>query len=331
VKAVTLLSGGLDSTLAAYLVLQQGIELMGLSLVSVFHTNEGARGQELASVKAARFLGIPIELLHASEEMLELVRRPRYGYGSGVNPCVDCRISMLTRAREYMEKAGAGFVVTGEVVGQRPMSQRRDAIGLIDKRAELQGLVLRPLSARVLEPTIPETNGWVNRDAFLDITGRSRKVQMRMAAEFGITDYPTPAGGCLLTDPGFSRRMRDLLEHGEVTLDDVRSLKVGRHFRLDDRTKLVVGRNRDDNEKIKALARESDVLVWSADAPGPTALLRGDATEESVLIAAKLVARYSKTRGESRTVVGVLHPSEPPREVAIPHVDKAHIEGFRAI
>jgi len=330
-KAVALLSGGLDSMLAVCLVRRQGIEPLGLSLVSVFHSNDGSGEEELSAVKAARRLGIDLELLPASESMLEVVRHPRYGYGSGVNPCIDCRISMLKSAREYMAKTGARFIVTGEVLGQRPMSQRVDAMKLIDKQTRLEGLIVRPLSAKALPPTVPELEGWVDREGFLDITGRSRKVQMRLADELGVTDYPTPAGGCLLTDPAFTRKMRDLLDHGDVTIEDVRSLRVGRHFRLDDRTKVAVGRNQADNDKITALAGAGDVLLESMNVPGPTALLRGNASHENVLTAAKLVARYSKTRGASETVVKISGSDRAPEKVVIDRVGEGDLEGLHTI
>jgi len=221
-KAIALLSGGLDSTLAARVVIDQGIELEALNFMTVFCncTNKGETC--LASQKAVDALGIPLKVFNVSEEYLNVVKGPKHGYGRNMNPCIDCRIFMLKRAKAYMEGSGASFLVTGEVLGQRPMSQRRDAMRLIEKEGGLDGLILRPLSAKFLPPTIPEKEGWVDREKLLAIQGRSRKPQIRLAEAFGIRDYPCPAGGCLLTDPQFAKRMKDLIVHNpDFTLNDV--------------------------------------------------------------------------------------------------------------
>jgi tRNA U34 2-thiouridine synthase MnmA/TrmU len=238
-KAIALLSGGLDSTLAAKVVMQQGIELEALNFLTVFCTCTHRGESCLASQKAVDSLGIPLRVFNVSEEYLEVVKHPRHGYGSNMNPCIDCRIFMLRRAKAYMESVGASFIVTGEVLGQRPMSQRKDSMCLIEKEAGLEGSILRPLSAKFLPASIPEKEGWVDRERLLNIQGRSRKPQIKLADHFGIQDYPCPAGGCLLTDPGFSKRMRDLiLHHPDFSLNDVHLLKVGRHFRLSPKVKL---------------------------------------------------------------------------------------------
>ncbi len=243
-KAIALLSGGLDSTLAARLVLDQGIELEALNFMTVFCTCTNRGATCLASQKAVETLGIPLRVFNVSEEYLNVVRNPKHGYGSNMNPCIDCRIFMLKKAKVYMEESGGSFIITGEVLGQRPMSQRRDAMRLIEKEAGLEGLILRPLSAQFLPITLPEREGWIDREKLLNIQGRSRKPQMKLAEQFNIRDYPCPAGGCLLTDPGFARRIRDLMEHQyDFSLNDVHLLKFGRHFRLSPKVKLVVGRN----------------------------------------------------------------------------------------
>jgi len=203
-----------------------------------------------------------------------------------------------------MEESGASFIVTGEVLGQRPMSQRRDAMRLIEKEAGLKGLILRPLSARFLPVTIPEKEGWVNREKLLDISGRSRKPQIRLAAHFGIHDYPCPAGGCLLTDPGFARRMKDLMIHDlDFSLNDVHLLKMGRHYRLSPKTKLVVGRNEEENRKIEAFSQRGDVLLKTVRFPGPLSLLRGDAEATEMDMAASITARYSKAKGMEKVEI----------------------------
>jgi tRNA U34 2-thiouridine synthase MnmA/TrmU len=296
-KAIALLSGGLDSTLAARLVLDQGINLEALNFMTVFCTCTNKEATCLASQKAVETLGISLRVLNVSEEYLNVVRHPKHGYGSNMNPCIDCRIFMLKKAKAYMEESGGSFIITGEVLGQRPMSQRRDAMRLIEKEAELEGLILRPLSAKFLPVTIPEREGWIDREKLLNIQGRSRKPQMKLAEQFNIRDYPCPAGGCLLTDPGFSRRIRDLMDHHtDFSLNDVHLLKFGRHFRLSPKAKLVVGRNEEENQKIETFSQAGDVLLKTVHYPGPVSLLRGEADSPELDKAASIMVRYSKAK-----------------------------------
>jgi len=303
-KAIALLSGGLDSTLAARLVLDQGIELEALNFMTVFCTCTNKGATCLASQKAVETLGIPLRVFNVSEEYLNVVRNPKHGYGSNMNPCIDCRIFMLKKAKVYMEESGASFIVTGEVLGQRPMSQRRDAMRLIEKEAGLEGLILRPLSAQFLPVTLPEREGWIDREKLLNIQGRSRKPQMKLAEQFNIRDYPCPAGGCLLTDPGFARRIRDLMDHQyDFSLNDVHLLKFGRHFRLSPTVKLVVGRNEEENQKIETFSQAGDVLLKTVRYPGPVSLLRGEADETERERAASITARYSKAKGMEKVEV----------------------------
>jgi len=303
-KAIALLSGGLDSTLAARLVLDQGIELEALNFMTVFCTCTNKGATCLASQKAVETLGIPLRVFNVSEEYLNVVRNPKHGYGSNMNPCIDCRIFMLKKTKVYMEESGSSFIVTGEVLGQRPMSQRRDAMRLIEKEAGLEGLILRPLSAQFLPVTLPEREGWIDREKLLNIQGRSRKPQMKLAEQFNIRDYPCPAGGCLLTDPGFARRIRDLMEHRyDFSLNDVHLLKFGRHFRLSPTVKLVVGRNEEENQKIETFSQAGDVLLKTVRYPGPVSLLRGEADETERERAASITARYSKAKGMEKVEV----------------------------
>lgn len=296
-KAIALLSGGLDSTLAARIVLEQGIELEALNFITVFCTCTSKGETCLASQKSVEALGIPLKVFNVSEEYLEVIKFPKHGYGSNMNPCIDCRIFMLKKAKAYMERSGASFIVTGEVLGQRPMSQRREAMKLIERESGLEGLILRPLSAKFLPPTIPEIEGWVDREKLLDIQGRSRKPQMQLAEQFGIRDYPCPAGGCLLTDPGFSKRLKDLMtHHPDFTINDVHLLKIGRHFRLSPDVKLIVGRRQDENQKIKTFARKEDILLKVNKIPGPLSLLRGRFKGDEVEKAASITARYCKAK-----------------------------------
>lgn len=303
-KAIALLSGGLDSTLAARILLDLGIELEALNFLTVFCTCT-TRGETcLASQKAVSTLGIPLKVLNVSDEYLSVVKNPRHGYGSNMNPCIDCRIFMMKKAKAYMEATGASFLVTGEVLGQRPMSQRKDTMRLIEKEADLEGFILRPLSAKFLPASIPEKEGWVDREKLLKIQGRSRKPQIQLADQYGIRDYPCPAGGCLLTDPGFAKRMRDLLRYfPDFSLNDVHLLKMGRHFRLSPGLKLVVGRNEEENQKIQTFSDEGDILIRLFRFPGPLSLLRGETAEGDIEKAAAITARYSKAKGLEKVEV----------------------------
>lgn len=291
-EAIALLSGGLDSTLAVRLILDQGIEVEALNFVTPFCTCNRKGRCEARHI--AEELDIPWKTIAITEEFFQVIREPRHGYGSGMNPCLDCRILMFSRAKEWMEEIGAAFVFTGEVLGQRPMSQHRRAMRIIDRESGLDGRVLRPLSARLLEPTIPEKEGLVDREKLLAIQGRSRKPQMALAEEYGIADYPCPAGGCLLTDPGFARRMRDLMRFRPgFDLNDVNLLKVGRHFRLSPGVKVVVGRNEDENHRLQHLARRGDFFFEVKGCGSPITLLRREAGEEEIHLPAAITARYS--------------------------------------
>ncbi|GAF79908.1 unnamed protein product, partial [marine sediment metagenome] len=233
-----------------------------------------------------------------TDEFFRLLRTPKHGFGSGMNPCLDCRILMFSRARENLEEIGADFVFTGEVLGQRPMSQHLRAMRIIDRESGLDGRVLRPLSAKLLPPTIPERQGIVRREALLGIRGRSRREQMALAKERGIADYPCPAGGCRLAEPGFARRMRDLVTHTpDFDLNEVELLKVGRHFRLSPAAKAVVGRDEEENRRIRLLARPDDFLFEVQTWGSPLTLLRGEVDREGIHRAAAMTARYSDAPG----------------------------------
>jgi tRNA U34 2-thiouridine synthase MnmA/TrmU len=301
-EAICLLSGGLDSALAAKLVLEQGIKVHGVHFIIPFGRLD-KEGPDLPVSRVAESLGIELEMIRLGEEFLEIVRQPKHGFGSNANPCIDCKILMLRMAGELMRNRGADFVVTGEVVGQRPMSQRMDSMRRIEKESGLEGYLVRPLSAHLLEPTRPETEGLVRREELLGIQGRSRKDLMRFAAEKGIRGYSSPAGGCLLTDPRYAERVKDLLEHEMLTLHDVDLLSVGRHFRLPGGSKLVVGRHKRDNDVLSRLAGENDCVLTTPAIPGPTAVLRGRRIVEDEHLAARIVARYSDAGDSDKVVV----------------------------
>jgi tRNA-uridine 2-sulfurtransferase len=294
-KAVGLLSGGLDSILACRMMLEQGIEVVAINFVSPFCTctRKGCRHQ---ASKVAEELGIPIKVLPTGQAYIDMVKNPRHGYGSNMNPCIDCRIFTFSRARAYADEIGADFVFSGEVLGQRPMSQHLRTMKQIEKESGLQDRLLRPLSAQVLEPTAPERSGIVDRRKLMAISGRSRKVQMETAAGFGINDYPCPAGGCLLTDEQFTIRLREAFAHGEDSLREIELLKLGRHFRLSSGARVVVGRNEAENEVVARLVCDGDDLLEAVDFIGPVTLLRGRKSEVDVLAAAKICARYCDGR-----------------------------------
>ncbi|MDI6781517.1 MAG: 7-cyano-7-deazaguanine synthase [bacterium] len=296
-KAIVLLSGGLDSILAARLMLQQGIEVEAISFATSFCNCSQA---ELS----ANELGIKLRLIDIFDEIMGIIKHPKHGYGKGINPCIDCHTLMLKKAREYMLGTRASFVATGEVLGQRPMSQHLRAMRLIEKESGLEGLLLRPLSARLLKSTIPEQEGWIDREKLLDISGRSRKPQMALAKELNIKEYSTPAGGCLLTDSMFAKKMRDLLAHTpDPSWNDVQLLKLGRHFRLSDRLKVVVARNDEENKRLLNLLENGDTTLMVSNQKGPLSVCKGEINREQQLVVAAITARYSDDKGESGIVM----------------------------
>ncbi len=302
-RAVGCISGGLDSTLAVCLMRDLGVDVIGLHAAHLWHAAPHDPAARPPAVREVESRGVPVRIVDAAEADLAMLRDPTHGFGKHLNPCIDCRIWTLRQAKALMEAEAADFVFTGEVVGQRPMSQRRQVMDLIEKRSGLQDLLLRPLCAKNLPPTKPERKGLVNRERLLDLSGRSRKPQMALAKRFGIAEYATPAGGCLLTDPGFAHRLADLMEHEGATPARVELLKVGRHFRMPGGARLVVGRNHEENLRLEALAEPTDTRLGAADMPGPLALLRGEAEEEALDLAASMTLRYGKAKpGEPHRV-----------------------------
>ncbi|MCM8781163.1 MAG: tRNA 4-thiouridine(8) synthase ThiI [Candidatus Omnitrophica bacterium] len=298
-KALALISGGLDSLLAVAKVKAQGIEVIGINFRTPFglvHKDKTAGLHNWAEELASNF-GIELKTVDISDAFLEIIKKPRYGFGDNMNPCIDCKILMLSKVREMMVDLGASFVVTGEVLGQRPMSQNLAALKLIEKESNLEGLLVRPLSALVLEETLPEKMGWIDRNKLSDFRGRGRKPQIQEAERLGLKDYPTPAGGCLLTDPEFSFRLKDLLRYGNLDLNNIELLKIGRHFRLSESAKLVVGRNQKENERILRLAQDNDYIFMPVDVVGPTALGRGYLDEELVQLSCRIVCYYCDLNG----------------------------------
>jgi tRNA-specific 2-thiouridylase len=296
-KALCVFSGGLDSMLAAELIRAQGIDVLALFFETPFFTSEKAG-------KSARKIGLSFKVVNIAKRHLEIVKHPRHGYGNNMNPCIDCHALMFRIAGEMLEQEGAGFVFSGEVLGQRPMSQNKRSLSLIAVESGLEGLLLRPLSAKSLPPTIPEEKGWVIRDLLMDFQGRSRKPQIELAKKLDISEYPSPAGGCLLTENAFSLRLKDLLSaRHDFELREIEFLKLGRHFRLDMQTKAVVGRNKQENEALAALANSRDIILVSTSVPGPTVVVSGDYSNESLEMAAEITAAYSDAKvGENISV-----------------------------
>ena len=273
--------------LAAELIRAQGIDVLALFFETPFFTSKKAG-------KSARNMGLSFKVMNITKRHLEIVKHPKHGYGNNMNPCIDCHALMFRIAGEILEQEGANFVFSGEVLGQRPMSQNKKSLTLIARESGLEGLLLWPLSAKNLPPTIPEEKGWVIRDLLMDFQGRSRKPQIELAKKLNINEYPSPAGGCLLTENAFSRRLKDLLSsRHNPELREIEILKLGRHFRIDTRTKVVVGRNKRENEALRALADDEDILLISMSVPGPTVLVSGDHSDASLGLAAEITMAYS--------------------------------------
>ena len=313
-KAVALFSGGLDSSLAVATVRAQGVEVVAFHLVHYFAscTFDGAADPEVCA--AAEELGVPLYTEEATGAMIEMLRAPAHGFGKNLNPCIDCRIHTIRRADRFRREFGADFLISGEVLGQRPMSQNRQSLERIDRETGLADLHLRPLSASFFAPTLPEREGWIDRAALPAIQGRGRKEQLAMAKRFGISRYGSPAGGCHLTDRIFSNRLRDLMAFRPgFGPDDVRLLRVGRHFACGEDFRLVSGRDEEENGRLEILAREGDVLFQARERRGAIVLLRprpgippecgGRNEAEAAAAAAGLAVHYSRHRLDPGAVV----------------------------
>ncbi len=295
-KAIVLFSGGLDSMLAAKLVASQNIDVVCINFTSPFFDSKKAES-------AAKHINLPLIIEDITTDYLKMLHSPRYGFGKNMNPCIDCHTLMLTLTGRKMESLGADFIITGEVLGQRPMSQTKQSLNMIAKNSGYADYILRPLSAQLLAPIKSEIEGKIDRSMLLSISGRGRKDQMRLAKAFGISNYPPPAGGCLLTDPIFTRRLRELFAHSQnPEIRDYHLLKYGRHFRTQDGVKIIVGRNNKDNEELKKLANNKDLACNMADFPGPYVLVP-EGNESAKNIACSLCVRYSDAPDDSEATV----------------------------
>jgi len=300
VRAISLFSGGLDSILATELIRRQGIEVVAFNVKTPFGIPKKDGVTE--ATQAAEQLKLPLKVLCVDKEYIKMLRNPKYGYGKNLNPCVDCKIFILKKAKQYAKEIGADFLFTGEVLGERPMSQHGPALKAIENEAGLKGKLLRPLSAKLLTETTVEKKGLVDRNKLLAIQGRSRKPQFALAKEYDITVYPSPAGGCLLTCEEYSKKLRDLFEHKKrLSMVDVALLRVGRHFRVG-KNKIIVGRNEEENKFLVANKAKSDYCFELPTIVGPVSLLQGTKTKRAVETAAKLTAFYSDAKTQEATV-----------------------------
>ncbi len=310
-KGLSLLSGGLDSMLAICVLRDQGVHMEGVVFKSPFFGTKAAE-------KAAAQLKVPLHIVDFTDEILALVRNPPHGFGGAMNPCIDCHAAMIRRAGELMREWGFDFVSTGEVLNQRPMSQNRKSLETVAESSGLKGLLLRPLSAQHLTPTLPEEDGRVDRTRLLDLQGRQRQAQMALAQHFGLLEYPSPAGGCRLTEKGFCRKLRDLYDHtdGIPPREDVELLVFSRQFRLPEGGRIIVGRNRADNQALKALAAQGRTILHTVNIPGPTAAVLGPINEADLLRAAAIIANYGDKGALTEIIVKIITP-EGKRDITV--------------
>jgi len=303
-RAISLFSGGLDSMLAVKQITKQGIDVTALYIYTGFGGTKDVRDQiqERAAMAGADFISLDVR----QEYIQDILFDPVYGYGKNFNPCIDCHGYMFKIAKKMLSDLDASFLVTGEVLGQRPMSQRKDALMQVKKLAEdKENLIVRPLSAKLLEPTKPEIEGWVDREQLLDISGRSREIQLALAKKYGWDDYESPAGGCLLTEPVYSQKIREFIEHEDFSVEAIDLLKFGRHFRLPDGAKLIVGRHKEDNDSLSAITN-SDYISFKLPISGPFNLIHKSATHKEQELAAKIAITYGKCQKDKEYEVEVL-------------------------
>ena len=324
-RALALLSGGLDSLLAVRLIREEGIEIIGIGFSSPFFSSA-------AGEAAASRLRIPFSHFDLTDELLKILPHPRYGYGKNLNPCADCHKLMIREAFRRRKELGADFVITGEVLGQRPKSQTRDMLYAVAGGGE-KGLLLRPLSARLLPETIPEREGWVNRDKLLDISGRSRKRQLALAEKFGITEYTSPGGGCLLTEAAFCRKMAELKYQEGWKAEYLRLLSLGRHFRLPSGGRVISGRDEKENDRLEKAARRDDCFFQTTVHPGSLLLLksRGRLNQDDLATAAAIAARYSRERTAAAVKVNCRVAGKPgeDRKITVAPLPLKKLEALR--
>jgi len=291
-KAIALFSGGLDSVLAMKLMIDQGIDVVALNINTGFGSTQD-RYEHMQSM--CEQIGATLKIVDIQSQFLQdVLFDPKHGYGKNFNPCIDCHANMFAVAKKVMEAEGASFLVSGEVMGQRPMSQNKDAMQMVLDDSNCDGILLRPLSAKKLAPTIPEQEGWVDRDKLESIFGRSRERQLQMAKEIGLQNFESPGGGCLLTDENFAKKMFDFIKYDKFEVKDIPVVKYGRHFRLPDGAKLVIGRNKEENQHLQEIENEKYYHIKTVGIPGPHALLSKTATQADRELSAKGILSYTK-------------------------------------
>jgi tRNA-uridine 2-sulfurtransferase len=329
-KAIALYSGGLDSVLSVLIMKRLGVDVTPVMFITDFGCAASRRSKGGSAGAASELDGLIVEKRNIGEAFFELVKNPKFGHGRNMNPCIDCKALMLKEAKKMMEERGADFLVTGEVLGQRPMSQRRDVFPVIEREAGVAGLVVRPLCAKTLKPTVAEEKGLINREDLFGFSGRSRKPQIQLAAEFGLAEYAQPAGGCVLTDPIFSSRLRELLARNpSPSMRDVQRLRLGRHFRSHDGFTIIVGRDERDNMALEKLAAPEDYLIQlTTDFGSPLALAEAGSSEESINLAARLCVRYSVARTQALVPV-IISQNSVSHVVDVAPSDELEVERFR--
>ena len=328
-KVVALLSGGLDSQLAVRMMQEQGFDVSAVAIKTPFCDFDCGRGCGFEIRERADDLNVNLKTVYLGDEYIDMLKNPKHGIGAGFNPCVDCRTMMFEAAKKHMDEIGAEFIVSGEVLGQRPMSQHAPSLKLIEKESGLEGKIVRPLSARLLPETIPEKEGLIKRENLGMIRGRTRRNQLDMAEKYGIENPPNAGGGCLLTEPQFGIKAKDLFNHVEnPTINDIDLLKIGRHFRLDEETKFVVGRNKDENEMIEAIALPNDILVEAKDHVGPTSILRGNTAKDHTNFASSVTLRYSDAPKNQSEIVLVKN-GDVSKEISAKSIEEKDYLKFR--
>jgi len=291
-KAISLFSGGLDSVIAVKLIADQGIDVIAMFIDTGFGST---KDKKYHLENMCEQIGAELKIVDIREQFIrDILFKPKYGYGKNFNPCIDCHANMFRVGKELMKELNASFLISGEVIGQRPMSQRVDAMNNVLKLADADNLILRPLSAKLLKPTKPELESWVDRDKLLDISGRNREIQISLAKKWKLKDYESPGGGCLLTEKHFSHRLREFISYDTLTAKDVELLKFGRHFRLPGKAKLVIGRDEVDNQRLEKI-NNSKYIEVILPIIGPYSLLSKDANKEDKILAAKLAITYAKS------------------------------------
>jgi len=305
-KVVALLSGGLDSQLAIKMMQEQGFDVSAVAIKTPFCDFDCGRGCGFEIRERADDLDVNLKTVYLGDEYIEMLKHPKHGIGAGFNPCIDCRSMMFDAAKKHMEEIGAEFIISGEVLGQRPMSQHAPALRTIENESDLVGKIVRPLSAALLPETDPEKDGLIKRENLGMIRGRTRRGQLEMAKKYGIENPPNAGGGCLLTEPHFGIKAKDLFSHTKnPTINDIDLLKIGRHFRLDEETKFIVGRNKDENEMIKAIALPGDILLEAKDFVGPVSILRGSNAKQHLKFASSITLRYSDAPNNEQAIVSI--------------------------